>query len=186
MTGLVAALQRVQQALSEAGIESVAIGALALSVWGRARATSDVDLKILLPRERGAYLLDSLPGYTPMVEEPVETLRRLGFLFLRGPEGCRVDLLLADTAYDEQAIHRAVEMEVLPGQKARVCTAEDLVIYKLISTRLRDHEDAGTVVLRQGSALDAPYVEGWLRQFELALDDSTLVDTFRGMLRAAG
>lgn len=64
--------------------------------------------------------------------------------------------------------------------------AEDLVIYKLISTRLRDHEDAGTVVLRQGSALDAPYVEGWLRQFELALDDSTLVDTFRGMLRAAG
>jgi hypothetical protein len=39
---------------------------------------------------------------------------------------------LADTAYDEEAIHRAVEMEVLPGQKARLCTAEDLVIYKLI------------------------------------------------------
>ncbi len=40
--------------------------------------------------------------------------------------------------------------------------------------------------MRQGSALDAPCVEGWLRQFELALDDSTLLDTFRGMLRAAG
>jgi hypothetical protein len=42
------------------------------------------------------------------------------------------------------------------------------------------------VVHRQASRLDIPYVEGWLRQFELALDDSTLVETFRGMLRAAG
>lgn len=41
-------------------------------------------------------------------------------------------------------------------------------------------------MLRQGSKLDAPYVEGWLRQFEMALDDSTLVETFRGMLPAAG
>jgi hypothetical protein len=44
-----------------------------------------------------------------------------------------------------------------------------------ISTRLRDHEDAQGVIRRQGSNLDDKYVLDWLRQFEQALDDSTLV-----------
>ena len=66
-----------------------------------------------------------------------------------------------------------------PGVVARLCSPEDLVIYKLISTRLRDHEDAQSVIRRQGSSLDDDYVLDWLRQFEEALDDSTLVAEYR-------
>ena len=46
-----------------------------------------------------------------------------------------------------------------------------LVIYKLISTRPRDDEDASGLIRRQGDALAADYVVGWLRQFELAFDE---------------
>lgn len=51
--------------------------------------------------------------------------------------------------------------------------------YKVISTRPRNHEDARNVVRRQGHALDDRYVLHWLRQFEIALDDSTLVTQYR-------
>jgi hypothetical protein len=37
------------------------------------------------------------------------------------------------------------------------------------------------VVRRQGDALDDEYVLTWLRRFEQALDDSTLVATYRRM-----
>jgi len=49
----------------------------------------------------------------------------------------------------------------------------------LISTRPRDHTDAEGVVRRQGDVLGDEYVLAWLRQFEIALDDSTLVDEYR-------
>ncbi|MBI2116442.1 MAG: hypothetical protein HYT85_15360 [candidate division NC10 bacterium] len=70
-----------------------------------------------------------------------------------------------------------------PGATIRVCSPEDLVIYKLASTRLRDHEDAASIIRRQGDKLDDRYVLHWLRQFEQALDDSTLVAEY-GRLRA--
>ena len=49
----------------------------------------------------------------------------------------------------------------------------------LISTRPRDHEDAQSVIRRQGPSLDDDYVFDWLRQFEQALDDSTLVAEYQ-------
>ena len=49
----------------------------------------------------------------------------------------------------------------------------------MISTRARDHEDAQSVVDRQGDALDDRSVIHWLRQFKLALDDSTLVAQYK-------
>lgn len=61
-------------------------------------------------------------------------------------------------------------------------TAEDLVVYKLLSSRPRDRENAAGVVLRQGPDLDCDYVRRWLREFEAALDDSTLVATFEELL----
>jgi len=56
----------------------------------------------------------------------------------------------------------------------------------LISTRLRDHDDAKSVVQRQGDSLDDEYLIGWLRQFEVALDDSTLVTEYKGMRQKFG
>lgn len=64
------------------------------------------------------------------------------------------------------------------GLAVRVCSPEDLLIYKLIATRARDHEDARGIVRRQGDTLDSDYILNWLKQFEAALDDSPLVETY--------
>jgi hypothetical protein len=180
METLVRSIRDIQRHLQDADIPSIVIGGVAVALWGEPRVTRDVDLKILLGREEAERLLTILfPNYSPLLSDPLRALREQAMLFVQDARGTRLDLLLADTPYDVQAIRRARVAEVEPGATILVCSPEDLVIYKLISTRLRDHEDAGTVIRRQGDALDDGYVLNWLRQFEQALDDSTLVVTYK-------
>ncbi len=78
---------------------------------------------------------------------------------------------------DMMTRHSNVELE--PGLSARVCSAEDLLIYKIISTRPLDQIDVEDIVRSQGDKLDDQYVLHWLRLLEQALDDSTLISTYR-------
>lgn len=170
----------LQSYLQQNGIASIVIGGVAVAAWGEPRVTRDVDLKIQLERQDAERLLTLLsPGYTLLLPDPGEALRKQAMLFIQDDLGTRLDLLLAETLYDEVAIQRGLEFEIEPGTSFRVCSPEDLIIYKLISTRLRDHEDASSVIRRQGDALDDHYVIGWLEQFEKALDDSTLVSGYK-------
>ena len=176
MESLVRSIRRLQQRLHEADIPSMVIGGVAIALWGEPRVTRDVDLKILLGREEADRLLAVLtPDYSPLLPEPRRALTEQAMLFVQDSAETRLDLLLADTPYDVQAIRRGQSVEVEPGTTICVCSPEDLVIYKLVSTRLRDHEDAASVVRRQGDKLDDRHALHWLRQFEQALDDSTLV-----------
>lgn len=93
----------------------------------------------------------------------------------------RIDLLLADTEFDIQAMKRRRQIDPWPAFSLTVCSPEDLIIYKMISTRARDQEDALGVIRLQSENLDHDYVEDWLRQFELAFDDTTLVQSYRQM-----
>ncbi len=180
MNPLYQAVVKLQQRLSSAGIESAVIGGIAVSMWARPRATEDADFKVLLDRDGAEDLLHVLqPDYTPMQANPVAALRRNGVLFVTDSSGVRLDLQLADVSLDEAAIQRAQLIELEPGLSARVCSAEDLLIYKIISTRPLDQIDVENIVRSQGDKLDDQYVLHWLRQLEQALDDSTLVATYQ-------
>jgi hypothetical protein len=180
METLFHSIQTLQRRLSEAGIPSVVIGGVAVATWGNPRLTRDVGLKVLLGRDDAKCLLTLLsPDYVSLLPDPHRVLWQQALLFVTDRDGVRFDLLLAETPYDHEAIRRGREVEVSPGIKIRLCSPEDLIIYKIISTRARDHEDARSVVHRQGDALDDRYVLHWLRQFERALDDSTLVAQYQ-------
>jgi hypothetical protein len=90
-----------------------------------------------------------------------------------------VDIHLSDTLFDMEVIKRASNIEIEPGVVIKVCSAEDLIIYKMLSTRTSDSRDFEGVIDYQGDALDDGYIIEWLRKFETALDDSTLVDTYQ-------
>lgn len=184
MGNLYTSIQNLQKRLVDAGIPSIVIGGVAVGIWGEPRATRDADLKIFLERKDADRLLAVLQsGYVSLLPNPLEAIRRQAMLFVQDTDSVRLDLLLADTPYDITAIRRGRSIEVLSGVSLTICSPEDLLIYKLISTRPRDHEDANSVIRRQGDSLDTAYILDWLRQFELALDDSTLIATFRQMQR---
>ncbi len=181
---MIESLWALQERLRREGIPSAAVGGIALSVWGEPRATRDVDVRVLLGREEASRLLPVLADeYLLLADDPLGTLKKLGFLFVQDRRGVRLDLLLADTEFDREVIRRAQPVEIEAGKVIYLCSAEDLLIYKLISTRPRDHEDAAGIVHRQGDTLNDEYVEGWLRQFEQALDDSTLLVEYRRLRR---
>lgn len=184
MNNLFTSIQALQRRLTEAGVRSIVIGGVAVGIWGEPRVTRDADLKILLERKDAEFLLAILnPGYDSLLPDPRATIQRQAMLFVKDGDETRLDLLLADTPYDIGAVCRGHAIEVMPGITLTVCSPEDLIIYKLISTRPRDHEDADGVIRRQGDALDEKYIVGWLRQFEQAFDDSTLVATFHSLRR---
>ncbi|MBI2083811.1 MAG: hypothetical protein HYT76_09655 [Deltaproteobacteria bacterium] len=180
MKDLLQSANQIQKYLSRSGIRSAAIGGLAVAIWGDPRLTRDVDLKILLKREEAHSLVKLLkPTYLCLSDDPEKTLREVGFLFIRESDGPRIDLLLADTSFDEKAIQRARSIKIEANLSLTVCTAEDLIIYKMISTRARDREDARGIIIRQGNQLDDSYILEWLGQFEKALDDSTLISNYK-------
>lgn len=74
---------------------------------------------------------------------------------------------------------RARLVELQPGMAVRLCSAEDLIVYKMVSVRAQDRVDVEGIIRRQGERLDDHYVEGWLRQFDQALDDSPLITEYQ-------
>jgi hypothetical protein len=180
MNGLFESILKIQTLLGWHGIPSIVIGGIAVGSWGEPRVTRDVDLKILLGRQDSTRLLSIIhPEYLVLSSNPEETLRKQALIFIQDREGTRLDILLADTQYDVLAIERGRLIEISTGIRVRVCSPEDLIIYKMISTRLRDHEDVKSIILRQGNALDDQYILNWLKQFEQALDDSTMVTEYQ-------
>ena len=119
--------------------------------------------------------------YKPFGDNPLEMLNKNGILFVHDTNGVRIDIHLCDTAFDNSTIERATSIEIAPGSPVMVCSAEDLVIYKMLSTRPSDARDFEGIIDCQGDALDDQYIIYWLKQFEAALDDSTLINTYKRM-----
>ena len=180
MEKLITALTRLQKLLEEAGIPSAAVGGLAVGAWGKARLTRDVDLKILLRRDERKRLLDLLAAdYRPLNADLDRMFRHNGIAFVLSPDGVRIDVMLTDIEFDEQIIARAKMIEIVPGRPVRVCSPEDLIVMKIIAGRPQDDIDVASIVQKQGKRLDSVYILKWLRNFERAIDDSTLVQKYQ-------
>lgn len=180
MQNLFQSILILQKILSEAGIDSIVIGGIAVAIWGEPRLTRDADLKISLQCQDAERLISVIsPDYKFLLPDPTLSIQKQAMLFIQDKFGTRLDLLLADTPYDLMAIKRGKAVEVTPGVTILLCSPEDLVIYKLVSTRQRDHEDAKSVIRRQENKLADKYIISWLKQFEQALDDSTLVAEYK-------
>jgi hypothetical protein len=186
---LVESMVQLQERLESAGISSILIGGLAVAVWGEPRGTRDIDFKVLLRREEAQKLLDALGNdFVPLRPggDPLRALQGNGMVFVQDQSGTRIDLALADTDFDESAIGRGRLIELQPGRAGRVCSAEDLIVYKLLSLRPRDNDDALSIVKRQQDALDDAYILRWLKEFERAVDDSDLVQNYQQMRQQKG
>lgn len=93
-------------------------------------------------------------------------------------EGVIVDFLLALPGYEENIITRAVQRD-LGGWQAWICSAEDLIIQKVIAGRGKDWMDIEGLLIEQHDKLDLDYVEDWLTQFVQALELPELLSEYR-------
>ena len=163
--------------------EYALIGAAARNAWAPPRASTDLDFVVAasaatLDRVEAALL----PlGYSASRRNRADSSDALpDIVILRcDEEGLRqVDLLVAKTRFEQAALQRAVEVAAPWGGTARVVTAEDLIVYKLIAFRDRDRDDVRAVARTQaalGKPIDRSYVERWAEEWGVT-DRLSLLD----------
>jgi len=136
---------------------------LLLAAYGEARETRDVDI---------AVAHSDVASVVRLLEEEVEIQsivafdrRAIGGLLIsritlvEGDELNTLDLVEPrDAAYAERALGRAIESS-LRNRPIHVLTAEDFVLFKLLSTRDRDLEDAESVTRNLGADLEREEIE---------------------------
>lgn len=88
--------------------------------------------------------------------------------------------------FEREVIDWSTFWELTPDVRLRTCSAEDLVVYKLIAARPGDIQDVISVVRRQGTRLDVARIRHWGAQFAELKEDPDLLRPFEDALRKAG
>lgn len=136
------------------------IGGVAVQFWSELRATRDVDMTLLTGFGGERPFIDALLAqYESRVEHPIEHAERTRVLLLRSPDGIGIDIAMGAFPFEESAIRRSKKIEAMQGIYLRVCSAEDLIVFKVFATRAKDWNDVEATIIRQGDDnLDWTYI----------------------------
>ncbi len=135
------------------------IGGLAVQHWGEPRVTRDVDATLMAGFGcEEAITQTLLKRFQARVPDFWEKALRTRVALLKDENGVGLDIALGALPFEDQAIQRSCEIQYLPNWSLRICSADDLIVMKALAGRTRDWLDVETIVIRQGSKLDWPYI----------------------------
>jgi hypothetical protein len=187
VTALVEAARETLEWLDAAGWQACIIGGLAVQRWGQPRLTQDVDLTVLVGLGDEARFVDgALARFQPRREDARAFALTYRVLLVRASMGVPVDIALGGTAFEAESFGRSSEWEIEAGVMIRTCSAEDLLVHKLIAGRPRDLADVETIVARQGRRLDVARVRKLVAAFAEVKEDAGLGHPFEEALTKTG
>jgi hypothetical protein len=174
-----AAAWELHQFLTGLGIPYAIIGGLAVQFWGQPRLTDGVDLTLSVPIEDAERIVRLVvERFSSRRSDPVGFARRARVVLIHASNGCPVDVSLALPGYEDEMMRRTVNYEIEPGKVVRLCSAEDLIIHKVVAGRPQDIADIEGVVYRQQDALDVSYIRLWLHEFAALLELPERIELF--------
>jgi len=164
------ALGNIAALFNHYNVEYMVIGGLANAKWGRPRATLDIDITIWAQDHEIKHIIAMFQEtYTLRVEKPIEFVKETRVLPIKTPEKQQIDIVFGALPFEKQAIERAVKVKI-GNAEINFCTAEDLILLKIISDRPRDLEDAEGVIHFQKETLDYAYLEPRIMELANLLD----------------
>ncbi len=169
-------LQRAIGFLENAGYRYAIIGGLALSQWAPIRATEDIDLKVLVADMNYGKLRSLLRTEFPINARPLAPGNP--FVVAVVIEDVIVDFLFTIPGHDELIVSRAIK-QIIKGNTYLICTAEDLIIQKMVAGRGKDSLDVESIIATQKDRLDNNYIEKWLREYDKVLEERSLLISYR-------
>jgi hypothetical protein len=167
------AVEAVIAALEQLEISYMITGSFASNVYGLPRSTKDADFIIEAPPDQIDRLLNGLKpplrSDPQMLFETVTSSRRWIVRVDRSP--FIVELFLLNShPYDRCRFDRRCRLEIIPGIKASLATAEDVVVQKIRwasrGKRPQDLVDASNVIQVSGGSLDWSYIEKWCAELD--------------------
>jgi len=164
---------------TEQGIPYAITGGIAVQYWGEPRFTQDIDLTISVPLdELTSFIGRILDNFSPRMEDALEFARLNRVVLVKASNGYPLDIALGLPGYEDEVMARSVDREVAPGKVIRICSAEDLIVYKAIAGRAQDIRDIEGIVYRQGKMLNDAYIQQWLLEFVELTGRSEIIDHF--------
>lgn len=156
----VATALRVARLLERADVAYGLYGGLAVAAYGVPRETKDADVAVISANADQLVTLlssDGLPAVAAFHRVRLGGLIVSRATLLGGDEDTglnTVDLVEPVSArYAAVAVERALRAP-LRGQDISLLSPEDVVIFKILSTREKDLEDAAAILRRLGDELD--------------------------------
>lgn len=166
-------IARIAKILYKLNIPYFITGGYAVSVWGRLRATFDVDVVVEMAHPHVAQLARELKklGKAVYVDEAMmrsALLMRGEFNIIHGESGIKIDFFIPqDTERLQHELKRA-KTRMIKGQRVYFISPEDLILSKLRWYNLGggEHhlEDAASVIKRMGSKLYYPYLKAQAKE----------------------
>lgn len=176
------ALARLALLLKERGIRAMVIGGLANLRWGEPRSTLDIDVTVDASDDEVLELAGALG--TVLVDEPRAFLERARVLPIRLPDGTTLDLIAATLPFERDAVARAVT-GTLEGTELPICSAQDLILHKVISSRERDLSDVEGILRRQGDTIDVDGLRTAVAGLSADLEDPSILERFEAAVARA-
>ena len=153
------------------------IGGIAVQHWGQARLTRDADVTVFTGiGDEASYVDELLAHFKSRVAEAREFALAQRVLLLRATNGIPIDLTLGALPFEDRAVDRARDEEIVTGIQLRLVAAGALVVFKVFADRPQDWLDVEGIVVKSGGLIDWNEVRGDLTVLlELKGDVAALV-----------
>ena len=180
------------ETLGRAGIEHALYGGLLLAAYGAARETRDADLAVA-----GAAVVDAARSLETGGLRCAIAFERVRFgglwvsriKLLGGVDTSGLNTLdlvePCNIEYARRALSRALG-STLRTRPIRLLTPEDFVVFKVLSARELDLDDARSVLLSLAAAFDRGQIESEVATLERGTPDHPISERWRRVLTGAG
>lgn len=186
MNPVFAAALEIQSFCREERWKFYFIGAVAVQRWGEPRLTQDVDLTVISGFGSEAPYVDALcTRFTTRRVDARAFALKHRVVLLRSDEGVPIDVALGAMAFEERAVTRASDFELQPGVALRICSAEDLIVFKAFAAREKDWLDIEGIAVRQRGRLDERLIWTELAPLLELKQAPDAADRLRGVLARA-
>lgn len=152
----------VSAALTDAGIEHVVSGAVAMAAHGYVRATADLDLLVVAPSVRlpEIFAIGRSHGFAGEDRDLIASIRDRSVATLKSG-AVRLEFLVPVLPYHHTLVSRAVPVE-MAATTVPVVSLPDLVLLKLLWRRPKDVPDIHALLRLAGPSFDSAYAQDTL------------------------
>lgn len=157
------------------------VGAIAVAMWGRPRATADLDVTVLTDERGLDALARAVAEHGLRIDErwlDSNPLLRGQHVRLSG-EGAIIDLMRPRDDHEISAVPRRRRLDV-GGQAVPFVAPDDLILMKLKAGRPHDFDDAVAVAASQEGRLDRDYLDDWAARLGLSDELGWVLDAASG------
>lgn len=171
------------QFLEKYKFEYLIIGGIAVGVIGEPRATGDLDVDLLLSKDKINDFLNCAKkeGFKFNINKVTKNVIETGTFNLQY-RGVRIDFILLSTEFEKSAFKRKQRLKFL-GSYANFPAPEDLILLKVIPGRPLDIFDAERIVIRYRDKLNEKYLLDWAMKLSDEAENMRIYNKVKRLLK---